>query len=274
MRVLLSFIVLLALVACTEQRLSPQAVQNIRSLLLVVEPFDEVAVKTRTTATTYQTLDLYNARTKRFEPVRTSQTTSSRGSGTSSFMADLDVRGRIREVLDTQLSGRYRIVPDDRRVPALTKDLGRSGLTTEGPARLVADALKAAIPAGIADAILVVRGPAASVDYSFWSDDRLDRTRSAFIQADYDFFLIDGRTFAVLAAIGPSFKPDRRSDAPAMLRPSPGKYLAPPHGYRIVRGEAAEEDMESLRQTVLETIDGTVPLQLVYIGLIPAPAGS
>jgi hypothetical protein len=269
MRVLLASLLLLALPACTERRLLPQEAQRIHSLLLVVEPSDEVSVTSSWTTNGWSELNSYNAKAKRFETT-VYPSGPAYGHGTSTLRTDLDMRERIRSVLYAQLSGRYQVDPADRRVPAVQQAVNRLG---QGD--VVADAVKSAVPAGTADAILVVRGPVATLHYNYGqSVGRLERNHSAFIQADYDYFLIDGRTFSVMVATGPSFKPGRGPDAPSMPRASPGKFLVSPHAYRVISGEADVTDMARFRETVMDTIDGTVPLQLVYIGLIPPPSGS
>jgi hypothetical protein len=269
MRALWACLLLLTLAACMERRLPAQEAQRIQSLLLVVEPFDEVAVTT-SWADTRRSEEVYNPKTKRFDTILVNYPV--RESGTRKIRTDLDVRARIRSILQTSLSSRYRIDESDRRVPVIKEAFNPVGYTVSGPVGLVADALEASIPAGAADAILVVRGPAGSMDYDYgYTAGRRERGNTARVQADYDFFLFDGRTFSTIAAIGPSFKPDRRPDAPPPIpRPSPAKYLSAPHGYRIAADEADDTDMARLRDAVMEAIDGAVPLQLLYIGLIEA----
>jgi hypothetical protein len=270
MRALFACLLLLALTACTEQRLLPQEAQRIHSLLLVVEPSEEVSVNTSSYDAGSTAITIWNPQAKRAEtvgvdsPPGTSRGTLTRRSG-------LDVRERIRSVLYAQLSGRYQVNPADTRVPAIQQALNR---ISRGDA--IADAVESAVPAGTADAILVVRGPVATLHYNYGqSAGRLERNHSAFIQTDYDYFLIDGRTFSVLAATGPNFKPAQGTNAPTpMLRASPGKFLVSPHAYRVISGEADATDMARFRETVVETIDGTVPLQLIYIGLLPQPPAS
>jgi hypothetical protein len=266
MRALAVVILLSFLTGCVEQRVAPRQASEIGSLLLVVEPFDEIKVTTRWIEL-QRPREVDNPRTKRMETDLS--TREVRQSGTTSIPIDLDLRGEIRSALQRALSGRYRLDPSDRRMPAIQESFNPLGIVVKGRAELVADAVEAAVPAGSADAILVVRGPVGSMDYDYGSTPgRRDTWAAGRVQADYDYFLIDGKSFGVIAAIGPSFIADRRSPT-ALPRNPAASFLGKPHAYRIATREYTDEDLAGFRETLRKVIEADVPQQLRYLGLLP-----
>jgi hypothetical protein len=271
MRAIALCLMLMALVGCVEQRLPPEQVGEIRSLLFVVEPFDEIEVTSAWTQIQH-TRQEYNPQTKRLDTVLSANEARTRGGGT--LRIDLVLREHIRAVLGQALSSRYRIDPSDQRVPAIKEPFNPLGITLRGRDELIAEALEAAIPAGLADAILVIRGAPGTLDYNFgYNPKQRERGNAGRVQTGYDLVLVDGRRFAVLAAAGPRFQEDRRTPRPpreALMRPS--LSLTAPHAYRIAVFEGDEKDLAAYRETLRQVIETAIPLQLRYLGLLEAPA--
>lgn len=271
MRVVMLCVILLGLVGCVERRLRPEEVGEIRSLLLVVETFDEIQV-TNAWTEIQRARQEYNPQTKRFDTVLSSNEVRQSGGGI--LRADLALREQIRDTLSRNLAPRYRIEPADQRVPAIREAFNPLGITLKGRGALIADALEAAIPAGVADAILVIRGPPGTLDYNFgYTPNRRERGNAGRVQTGYDLVLVDGRRFAVIAAAGPHFLEDRRTPGPpraALMRPS--LALTSPHAYRMATFEADQEDLDAYRETLRQVIETAIPLQLRYLGLLDAVA--
>jgi hypothetical protein len=271
-RALVILVALCMLVACVEQRVPPRQGSEIRSLVLVIEPFDEIKVTTHW-MDLQRARQVYNPQTKRMETELGAREV--RQSGTTSIRTDLDLRGDIRAALNRALSGRYKVDASDRRVPAIQEAFNPIGIALKGRAELVADAVEEAIPASSADAILVIRGPVGSIDYDYgYTPNRRDTWAAGRVQADYDYFLVDGTGLGVIAAIGPSFIADRRSPVASPPRNPAARFLAKPHAYRIAAREYDDENLAAFRDTLRQVIETDIPQQLRYLGLLPDNTGS
>lgn len=265
MRALLACLLLLSLAACMERRLPEQEAREIRSLVLVVETFDEISVTTHWTDL-QRSREVYNPRTKRMETEFLSKEV--RQSGTKGIRADPGLRAELRGVLERALSVRYRIDPSDRRMPAIQEPFNPIGVAVKGRAGSIADAVEAAIPAGIADAVLVVRGPIGSMDYDYGrTPGRRDASAAGRVQASYDLYLIDGRTFGVIGAVGPGLRPDRRDPAAAPRIPAVA-FLSMPHAYRLASQEYDEKNLTAYVETLRKVIESDVPQQVRHLGLL------
>lgn len=257
---LLACSMLLALSACADLRLTPEQASGIGSVLVVAEPFDEIEVSTRWTEMEYY-VDEYNYKTKRTE--RVFRPHPVRRSGGATIAVDLQVRDHIRTALVSCLAPRYRVNFSDLRVPAIKSSFNPLGVLIKGRSQLVAETAQAAIPAGTADVIVVVRGPAGTLDYDFGDDSRYRlMERDGYVGSAYNVYLIDGRRFEVLA---------RSTNSRSAAAP---RRIPTPHAVRLAENRFRDEDLRQFRESLLLVIEGAMQEHLVRLGLLPDPSAT
>jgi hypothetical protein len=198
MRTLLMWLLLALPAACHDSYLSRDQARAIRTIAPIVLVQDTVSVSKYWTV---RTIVFDTHRTKDGKTYQVSREETTTRSNTFVSPADFRIQDDILAALGRNLSPRYEVVPFAGDAAALRGLIGTTKLHPRG--KTFAEKLKETRPPGRVDAYLVVHGPSADLVIDVGeSSPRSVGIGAARLGARYAYYLIDGRSFEIMAATG------------------------------------------------------------------------